>query len=122
MTKSQIKELDKLLREAVFARDKYKCRKCGRTDTLAPAHLYPKGRYRRLRWTPENILTLCWNCHLNWAHKNPIEFKEWLDEELGKEAMDKLKLMSNYNDSSPMDYNAIKLYLKTLTDLREKYA
>lgn len=111
MTKSQHKELRALLKEAVFARDGYKCRKCGRTDTLSPAHIRPKGEYRKMQYDMDNVITLCYKHHMEWAHKDPRGFDKWLEEILPKKVLDRLDLMANTQIKSPLDYNAIKLYL-----------
>lgn len=29
---------------------------------------------------PMNILCLCYHCHINWWHKNPVEAGEWVKE------------------------------------------
>lgn len=111
MTKSQIKTLDKLLREFVFERDGHKCRRCGKWERLAPSHIYPKGRYHRLRWEPNNVLTFCFACHMIFWHRNPIEAHQWLTDNFSKEFLDQLKLRANYSDSSPMDYQLLRLSL-----------
>ena len=112
LTKSETKELRRLLKEAVFARDKYTCRKCGKKETLAPAHIYPKGAYRNIEFDVQNIICLCYACHLHWAHKNPIEFTEWIKEQMGTE-FEKLKLRANTPKAMPRHYNTLKIYLET---------
>ena len=109
--KQWIRILDKLLREVVFARDK-RCRRCGRTDTLTPSHIYPKGRYTRLRFDPGNVLTLCYNCHFNWWHKNPLEASEWFHTIFSEKEFKDLNIRAQYTDRSPWDYPAVKLYLE----------
>lgn len=74
-------ELDLLLKAHVHERDGYACLKCGRYGKgLQAAHIFPKGKYQRLRFDPLNLLTLCVGCHLFWAHKDPIGFYEWIRE------------------------------------------
>jgi len=110
--KSIKRELDSLLCEICFARDKHRCIRCGRTDALAPSHIYPKGKYKRMRWEINNVKTLCYSCHIHFWHKNPIEAHEWLETAIPKERLDKLKLQAMYVDKSPIDYKLIKIYLK----------
>ena len=112
INKSEKRELDRLLREACFARDSHKCQKCSRTDTLAPAHIHPKGRYRKMRWDIRNVITLCYSCHIHWAHQDPLGFTEWIHEVLSKDRLQALKLRSQANDGSVMDYNLIRLDLE----------
>lgn len=52
------------------------CTKCGRKDGLQCAHIISRSNYA-LRFDPINALPLCYQCHLHWAHKNPLEFAEW---------------------------------------------
>jgi hypothetical protein len=42
-----------------------------------------------------NGVSLCVGHHIGWAHGNPLEFHEWIREELGAEAYDELRLLSN---------------------------
>jgi len=109
--KSWVKLLDDLVRKAVYARDGYRSVKSGKTENLNPSHIYPKGRYIRMRWLVDNILTLTWDEHLNWWHKNPIEASEWFNEKYPERAK-KLKLISQLNYKTKIDYEAEKLYLE----------
>lgn len=74
------KVADALVRQLVFARDGHKCVKCGKTEYLAPSHILSRGKYKRMRWVPDNILTLCNGCHIFWWHKEPIAAARWLEE------------------------------------------
>jgi 5-methylcytosine-specific restriction endonuclease McrA len=69
---------DLLVRELVFARDGYKCVRCGKTDNLQAAHVLPKGLYQRLRFELDNVICLDIGCHLFWAHKDPLAFAEFI--------------------------------------------
>jgi ribosomal protein L37AE/L43A len=75
-------ELDLFVREKVFERDGWKCVKCGKSkvsgiSVLQVAHVYPKGKYQRLRFEIDNLLSLCYACHMIWLHRNPMEFSSW---------------------------------------------
>lgn len=76
-----VAELDQLARLVVFARDGYRCLKCGkacdREETTAKgerrfigiqwAHVRGKGAAgHAARWDPDNAITLCPGCHLKW--------------------------------------------------------
>lgn len=110
VSKSQRNELRKLLREVIFARDEHKCLRCRRQVQLAPAHIYPKGTYRKLEFEPLNVITLCFACHICFAHKNPVEFTAWLEENISW--FPKLKQMRKTDSGLILDYNLIKLMLK----------
>jgi hypothetical protein len=55
------------VRTAVFARDGYRCRWCGKPTTHPVAH----HLHYRDPYNPETIITLCAHCH--WAHHHPTE-------------------------------------------------
>jgi hypothetical protein len=88
---------DAEVRAEVFERDGNKCVRCQRTDTLAPSHVYPKGKYPRLRFMVINILTMCYGCHIHWWHKNPIEASEWFL----KSFPDRARQLSFLKDTAP---------------------
>lgn len=92
MKRDEIKKLDKAFSAKV--REKGACERCGKTETLQCAHIFPRTRYS-VRWDYENALCLCYACHIHWAHKNPCEFAEWVIKKLGKKAYEGLKLRSN---------------------------
>ena len=78
--KGQIKKLDKLAMEAVLKRDKNRCQKCGKYVEKQNAHIshvVPKSKGYALRWDLKNLKVLCFHCHINWWHKNPMEAWEW---------------------------------------------
>lgn len=57
-------------------RDKYTCQHCGKRDkgpNMHGSHVINEARDHRLACDPYNIKALCYNCHLNWWHKNPVE-------------------------------------------------
>jgi len=58
----------KLWREAVFARDDYRCYDCGeRGGDLQAHHIFPFATFPRLRFVVENGLTLCLPCHKKYS-------------------------------------------------------
>lgn len=71
----QIKLADKLFSELIHKRGK--CEYCGKTESLQTAHIIPRTN-KHLRWNPDNAVLLCFRHHLYWAHKNPLEFAEWV--------------------------------------------
>lgn len=70
------RDLDKLARDAVFARDSI-CMKCGKVGNLQWCHVYSR-RYLSMRWDPDNSMVLCAGCHLWWHHK-PLEAARWFE-------------------------------------------
>src|SRR3990167_1564497 len=61
-----------------------KCVRCGKKDNLQCAHIFSRSA-RSVRWDELNAITLCGGCHLFWAHKNPIEFTEFIMKRLGSQ-------------------------------------
>jgi len=103
-----IRELDDLCREVVRVRDKG-CVRCGREAPykLDWAHFYSRA-IKAVRWDLDNSALLCFNCHGNFAHKQPREFSEFWRERLGDKAFDALMLRRNV---SKVDRQLVKIYL-----------
>lgn len=112
-----VKKLDALARQVITTRDKV-CVRCGKTEGLAVAHCYPKGRYTRMRWELDNLLLLCYACHICWWHRNPIEAGQWFKDKFPDRYL-WLRRRSQINDKSKIDYLAQELYL---TAELKKYA
>lgn len=112
MTTSEKKTLNKLLHELVTLRDGSWCLRCKKTERLNLSHIYPKGKYRRLEYDPDNLKFLCFGCHLGWWHKNPIEAHVWLQTVIPKKRLADLKLRAGYTGSVRMDYKLLKLFLE----------
>lgn len=77
-----MKQLDLVSRKLVYLRDDYTCQHCGKrseTDYQA-SHVIPVSAGSKLRWDEQNMKVLCYNCHLHWWHKNPLEAAEWFTE------------------------------------------
>jgi hypothetical protein len=55
-------------RNTVLARDGHTCQRCGTTKKLHAHHLKLWSRFPKLRFDPDNGLTLCDRCHYDW-HK-----------------------------------------------------
>ena len=74
------KALDKCWREAVKERDKYTCQWCGKKvegSNAHASHVVPRSNGKRLRWQILNGKCLCFHCHMNLWHKDPIAGAEW---------------------------------------------
>jgi len=112
MSKSEKKTINGLLRKLIYARDGERCLHCNKTERLQMSHIYPKGRYRRMEFDPDNLKLLCYYCHLQWWHKNPIESHEWLQTVIPKKRLDRLKLCANTVNKSPFDFKLYKIFLE----------
>jgi len=111
MTKAEKKELNGLLHELLALRDQV-CLKCGTMQRLQMSHIYPKGRYRKLEFDPDNVKYLCWNCHFNFWHKEPILASEWLNTVIPKARLDRLRLRSQTSGDGSRGYKLNKLYIE----------
>jgi 5-methylcytosine-specific restriction endonuclease McrA len=104
--KSLRKKLDCICSEIV--RGKGKCQRCGKRENLQTAHIFGRT-YNNTRWDLDNLLCLCPDCHINFAHKQPILFSEFVRKILGEEKYELLK-ESHY-----------RIAKYTLSDLQIKY-
>jgi hypothetical protein len=80
--KGMIKRLDKLASEVCKLRDG-RCLKCGSRDNLQCAHIVNR-RHLNTRWYLGNLITLCYEHHIIWAHNNPDEFDKWVECLIGE--------------------------------------
>lgn len=74
-------ELWKSIIRTVYARDDYKCRRCGngrtRTNKLHAHHLKTWAEHPDSRLDLENLITVCNTCH-QWIHSNKNTKQEFL--------------------------------------------
>ncbi len=80
LKKKKRKELLLRAKKVVYVRDKDICQHCDKkciwSDRHA-SHVIPVSATGRLALYPLNMKVLCYHCHLNWWHKNPIEAGRW---------------------------------------------
>ena len=90
----KIKEnkIDALFSLYIRNRDKV-CLKCGKKDNLQCAHIFSRVN-RSVRWFDDNCVTLCYACHMFWAHKNPVEFTEFVKQFLGETRYQNLRTLA----------------------------
>ena len=77
-----IKELDVLFSKIVRESSSGKCDKCGSRLKVQCAHVFSRHNMS-VRWDFDNALPLCWRCHFWWAHKEPIQFNDFVAKKLG---------------------------------------
>lgn len=82
-------ELDTLAKTLAKIRDNYTCQKCGKQDKglgMHGSHVIPVSGGTKLRWDLQNIKALCFHCHINWWHKNPLEAGQWFRDKFPERA------------------------------------
>ena len=67
------------------------------------------------RFLLDNMLCLCPDCHINFAHKSPILFAEFVRKKLGKDKYELLKEARNQITKYTID--DLQTKLKVLKDL-----
>lgn len=93
-TPSAISTLDTLWSKAVKLLHRNKCAKCGRMTTLNSHHLFSRSNMS-VRWDVDNGICLCVSHHMfgkDSAHKAPLEFVLWLEDEWGRFRIDDLRV------------------------------
>jgi len=81
-------QIDKIFSLWIRHRDKH-CLRCGKTENLQCAHIHSRIA-RSVRWEPLNCITLCYACHIGWAHKYPLFFTRFVEKHLGPEKLKEL--------------------------------
>lgn len=75
--------LDKLVKQIVYIRDNNTCQHClvqVEGTNRHGSHVIPVSAGNKLRWDFINLKVLCFHCHMNWWHKNPVEAGEWFQK------------------------------------------
>lgn len=77
------KKLDKLVKDYIKKRDGYICQHCGKAvsgSDCHASHVIPVSRSGYLQFEPLNMKVMCYNCHMNWWHKHPVEAGKWFTD------------------------------------------
>jgi len=90
---SRFTATDKLFRQVILKERPNKCEWCGKVVPVFVCHILPKGMYQKLRYQRTNVLLLCYYCHMERAHKSPIDFYEWLTVYKDKELINSLRIL-----------------------------
>jgi hypothetical protein len=64
-------------------RDKWCCQKCGKKvegQNAHGSHILNEGAYPLMSAEKDNILCMCYHCHIQWWHKCPHDASEWFDK------------------------------------------
>ena len=113
--KAKLHDADRLFSLYIRNRDGWACRACGSPISPQCAHIISR-RYRNLRWSPDNAVTLCQKDHMKWTH-NPLGWEVWVEERFpGRLSMLKAQALAG---KKPVDYEAICRELRAAIGERE---
>ena len=102
------KKLDTIFSLKVRERDGFKCRKCGRVNKHNHcAHIFSRNSLS-VRYEMKNAICLDYYCHLQWAHREPVEFTEWVKNEIGEKTYNELRKKSQTIIDDPRTFLELK--------------
>ena len=123
--KKLLKDIEGLCKQIIYIRDKGVCQKCGKPvsgQNAHTSHVIPKSHGLALRFDHTNLKLLCFHCHMNWWHKNPIEAGEWFKEKFPDRWQYLQRRKNDIVKISVDDYrgmkNAMTKYLKELKEVK----
>jgi len=93
MLKIKNKWTDKKFQEYLIKKNPY-CLLCGDL-TVCHHHFFHKGSNTQLRYTEENLIPVCNNCHLLIHNKQRKELEEIIINKKGKEWYNNLRIKKN---------------------------
>jgi len=70
------KKLELAVKTYVKERDKFTCQFCDKVvsgSNCHASHIIPVSADGRMAFDPDNLKVLCYHCHMNFWHKNPLE-------------------------------------------------
>lgn len=94
-----IKKIDKLVSLIVRERAGWKCERCGTqytppTKALHCSHYFSR-RHIGTRFVTLNLCALCYGCHKRWEGMKQDEYKEFMIERIGEDALKMLEDVKN---------------------------
>jgi hypothetical protein len=116
-----VNEAGDWVREIVLQRQHGECLRPAYLSTscgggMQGAHILRKGaKYNSIRFDLENVIGMCRNHHIFWAHQNELDFYEWIEKIYpGRIAELKQRALEN---SGKID---LKLLICVLRDIAKK--
>jgi 5-methylcytosine-specific restriction endonuclease McrA len=106
-------KLDKLVKDFVKERDNYICQHCGKKlskEDCHASHIIPISAGLWWAYESRNIITMCFHCHINWWHKNPVEAGEWYRNTFPEEWAYLQVLKSQIKSRPIKTYELVELY------------
>ncbi len=106
-------KLDVICREIIRIRDDNRCQRCHKPVEKSNAHcshVIPKSRGDTLRWDLINLKLLCFHCHINKWHKDPMEAYEWFAK----------AFPARWRYLESRRHTSVKFTIQDLKDLRDE--
>lgn len=91
------------------------CVRCYSIRTLQAAHIASRDA-KSGRWDMLNALTMCFPCHIRWAHRHPLEFVAWVKRKFPEFYERSQRVLATTVHLSIVDLMEIK------TELKRQYA
>src|SRR3990167_3597477 len=66
------------------------CQKCLKAPESQAAHIFSRWKMST-RWEQDNLIAMCFYCHIFWSHREPAEFTLWVQERMGMEKFNDLR-------------------------------
>ena len=90
-----------MAKKVIYLRDHKQCQHCYKRVEGANAHtshILPKSTHGALKYVLLNLKLLCYHCHINWFHKNPVQAGEWVKETFPErwEIIEKMPRLKSY--------------------------
>jgi len=122
MRKKLIDQLDKLASQFIKLRDDHTCQRCNKREVgssgIHVSHIIPKSRGQHYRWNPKNLKCLCFHCHINLWHKDPLMAAQWYQEKYPGRWEELEKIQSS--KMSVMDLEELRdWYLREIMEIAE---
>lgn len=105
------KKLEVLVKAYVKQRDGYICQRCQKKVegvNCHASHVIPVSRSGYLQFEPLNMKVMCYNCHIGWWHKHPIEAGRWFTDTFP----DRWEYLDNLHKQRLKPYNEAELQEK----------
>nr|DAY00587.1 MAG TPA: NinG recombination protein [Caudoviricetes sp.] len=89
----------------IRARAGYRCERCGKqykakSTGLQCSHHFSRRHYN-IRFDPDNAAALCHHCHNFWYSKDVPEAARWLENKIGRDAINALIELKNQPQTKP---------------------
>ena len=80
----------------------------------------PKSEGNILRYNEKNCITLCYHCHFNWWHSNPIEAGEWFKTKFPENHAHLLSIQNKHKKFTKEELEELTtLYKQKIKDIEQ---